>query len=144
MILVLVVVGTGVYLGGRAGIRSLEKKKAKWQEEEREGGWRGGNVANSLRSSSQENVIAETERVGGHGECERAEREEAPVGKKVRFSEEVFEIEDDYRYGYGEARVLGRRYRRESDYGTRWVERALADEDRAGEVLRGEDMGEIV
>jgi hypothetical protein len=134
VILALVAVGTGVYVGGRALIRSLKKKNVRGQEAEREAGRCGGNVASTLRSSSQENVIADAETVGGHGGCERVEREEAPVVKKVRFSEEVFEIGDDYRYGYGEARVLERRYKRESELGTRWVERTLADEDRAGVV----------
>jgi hypothetical protein len=66
-------------------------------------------------------------------------------GRRERRGIKAFGDEGAYNTGLGGLK-LGRSYIRsveDCECGTTWAERALADEDRAREVLRGERMGEI-
>lgn len=143
IVLFVIAVSLGICLGIRAAVKAPKKKNSKSQETKSKASewahWRGTDFPYILRTGSEESSGVRSPAYGG---CELDERPDGAVGKRVRVSEDdsVFQ-----RIGGEEGSGMERRYRRKesNESGKRWVERALADEYRASEALRGEGMDEI-
>lgn len=74
-----------------------------------------------------------------YGSCKVAGR---PAMERVGIfrEEELERIGDEEGYGM----PMQYRGRESNEFGKRWVERVLEDEERAREMIRGEGMGEIL